>query len=87
MAFKRKPAGSHRALRENLPTQFAIIVCLLLAIISDAALAASGNSAQLVVREYVEAVERARYGQLLAEFGRDKLLPAGYELQALLASS
>jgi hypothetical protein len=40
-----------------------------------------------VVREYGEETERERYGELLRQFGRNKELPAGYELQALLALS
>ncbi len=40
-----------------------------------------------VVRAYDEAEQRLRYDQLLAEFGRNKELPAGYELQTLLALS
>ena len=40
-----------------------------------------------VVREYEETIEQQRYGELLAEFGNNKELPPGYELQALLALS
>jgi hypothetical protein len=36
-------------------------------------------------REYVEAQQKANYDALLAEFGNNKLLPEGFELQALLA--
>jgi hypothetical protein len=39
------------------------------------------------VREYVEAEARERYDELLEEFGENKTLPPGYELQALLALS
>lgn len=39
------------------------------------------------VREYVEAEAQERYDELLAEFGDNKILPPGYELQALLALS
>ncbi|NKB35407.1 MAG: hypothetical protein GKR91_20090 [Pseudomonadales bacterium] len=39
------------------------------------------------VREYAETTERARYSELLAEFGTNKELPPGYELQVLLALS
>jgi len=40
-----------------------------------------------VVREYREQDQRQRYQELLAEFGQNKELPAGYELQTLLALS
>ncbi|GIT20894.1 MAG: hypothetical protein CM1200mP40_05760 [Gammaproteobacteria bacterium] len=40
-----------------------------------------------VVREYEEIAEQQRYDQLLLEFGNNKELPPGYELQALLALS
>lgn len=39
------------------------------------------------VREYVEADARSRYAALLAEYGHNKELPAGFELQTLLALS
>lgn len=42
---------------------------------------------QRVVREYVQNEELANYRQLLAEFGTNKELPTGYELQTLLALS
>ena len=40
-----------------------------------------------VVREYEEITEQQRYDELLLEFGNNKELPPGYELQALLALS
>lgn len=40
-----------------------------------------------VTRDYAELEEIDRYDDLLAEFGRDKELPEGYELQALIALS
>jgi len=40
-----------------------------------------------VVRRYVEVEQQANFQQLLDDFGRNKDLPAGYELQALLALS
>ena len=40
-----------------------------------------------VVREYKEREQQHRYQELLAEFGQNKELPAGYELQTLLALS
>lgn len=40
-----------------------------------------------VVREYVEEEQQDRYQQLMVEFGRNKELPAGFELQTLLALS
>jgi len=39
------------------------------------------------VREYVEQQQRANFDALLAEFGNNKRLPQGFELQALLALS
>jgi len=44
-------------------------------------------SENLVVRKYTETEERNRFDQLSAEFGKNKELPPGYELQALLALS
>ena len=44
-------------------------------------------AAAQTVREYVEADERQRYEALLNEYGSNKVLPPGYELQALLALS
>ena len=40
-----------------------------------------------VIREYVEAEQQVHYEGLLAEFGRNKELPVGFELQTLLALS
>lgn len=40
-----------------------------------------------VTLEYAESEERARYSELLREYGTNKELPVGYELQALLALS
>ena len=40
-----------------------------------------------VVREYVESEQRPNYDELLAEWGRHKQLPPGFELQTLLALS
>ena len=47
----------------------------------------STAEAQRVVREFVQSEEEANYEALLAEFGNNKELPEGYELQALLALS
>ena len=44
-------------------------------------------AAAQTVREYVEAEARESYDKLLKEFGENKTLPPGYELQALLALS
>ncbi|MCI5106866.1 MAG: hypothetical protein MRY76_09150, partial [Pseudomonadales bacterium] len=41
----------------------------------------------VAVREYIEAEERERLAQLQAEYGRNKELPPGFELQTLLALS
>ena len=35
------------------------------------------------VRKYIETEEINRFGQLISEFGENKELPPGYELQAL----
>jgi hypothetical protein len=40
-----------------------------------------------VVREYSQSVAQRRYDSLLAEYGTNKELPLGYELQTLLALS
>lgn len=58
----------------------ALVLHLLLASTSAAA-------ATPMVREYVEAQERPRYDSLLEEYGQNKELPAGFELQTLLALS
>ena len=42
---------------------------------------------QHVVREYIHEEQIENYQYLLSEFGKNKDLPAGYELQALLALS
>ena len=47
----------------------------------------STAEAQRVVRELVQSEEQANYDALFAEFGNNKELPEGYELQALLALS
>ena len=39
------------------------------------------------VRQYLESDQRPRYDSLLAQYGNNKELPEGYELQALLALS
>lgn len=40
---------------------------------------------QRPVREYLEQEQRTHYGALLVEFGKNKELPKGFELQTLLA--
>lgn len=40
-----------------------------------------------IVREFIQSDQQANYNQLLEEFGANKELPPGYELQALLALS
>lgn len=39
------------------------------------------------VRQYIQSEQESRYDDLLAEYGNNKELPEGYELQALLALS
>jgi len=48
---------------------------------------ATGALPTRVVREYVEEQQQSRYRQLLKEFGHNKVLPTGFELQTLLALS
>ena len=42
-------------------------------------------NARSAPREYVESEQRANYDALLAEYGNNKQLPKGFELQTLLA--
>lgn len=76
---------------KNIPTQAACShgirqltvilgsICLSLILLQPAAAQS--------VREYVETDARERYDELFDEFGENKILPPGYELQALLALS
>lgn len=45
------------------------------------------TAADNIIREYSESAARARFDDLLAQYGQHKELPPGYELQALLALS
>lgn len=47
--------------------------------------AQDGLTPRGATREYVESEQKTNYDALLAEFGNNKLLPEGFELQALLA--
>jgi hypothetical protein len=49
--------------------------------------ASSGDEFPQVTRQYDMESERLRFDSLLEEFGANKELPAGYELQALIALS
>lgn len=63
--------------------------CLLLSAISLVVMTPPTMAADdtIVVREYVEIEEQTRFDSLLEDFGQNKDLPTGYELQALLALS
>jgi len=50
-------------------------------------LASSCLNAVEPVRQYIQSEQESRYETLLAEYGNNKELPEGYELQALLALS
>jgi len=67
------------------PTQFRALLTLLL--LTAGVVPPATAREPSVVREYIEAEERARYDELLAQWGRHKELPPGFELQALLALS
>lgn len=65
-----------------------ILTCIFLPIAigsSSALFAQEELSARSAPREYVESEQRANYDVLLAEYGNNKQLPEGFELQALLA--
>ena len=65
----------------------AAILCLLTGWIEFCLAAEATDRNIRVVREYVEAEQRANFPELLTEYGQNKQLPEGYELQALLALS
>jgi len=70
---------------KNTPTKTFI---LLITIGIGVALApTTSGQHQNIVREYTEAEESARFNSLFDEFGKNKTLPAGFELQTLLALS
>ena len=65
-----------------------ILTCiLLLTLVSPMDVIAAQEPASPigVIREYVELEERKNYSSLLREFGNNKRLPKGFELQTLLA--
>ena len=78
--------GCNRLL-QNIPTPLGLITALLLAIAWADSVAAQAGQDRRVIREYTEAEARPRFDALMAEFGHNKELPGGYELQALLALS
>ena len=78
--------GCNRLL-QNIHTQLAVMSTVFLAISWVNPVLAQDNQDIPVIREYSEAEERSRFDALLAQFGQNKQLPSGYELQALLALS
>lgn len=74
-------------LLQNIPTQLAVAASLFLAIGWVNPVAAQQYQGTRVSREYTAAEERLHFDALLVEFGHNKELPGGYELQALLALS
>jgi len=65
-----------------------ILTCFFLLSLSGSVsnLAAQDNLIpQSPIREYLEQEQRANYDSLLLQFGNNKQLPSGFELQALLA--
>jgi hypothetical protein len=83
----------------NIPTQFTFaknsicqlvllfVVLFNLASLTQPLSAAAEKALTPITREYVEPEQRARFQKLLAVYGKNKELPVGYELQALLALS
>ena len=69
---------------QSIPTRFGVLLTGLLIV---GLLSPHAEAEPKVIREYVEADERARYDELLEKWGRNKELPPGFELQALLALS
>ena len=65
----------------------AFIAITLLMTLSTPTLAIEPPQHVTVTREYIEAEEREHFDALLAQYGQNKELPKGYELQALLALS
>lgn len=63
------------------------LLLVLAACSSGGSVSGVGRVEKAAVREYIESEQRQHYGTLLAEYGRNKQLPPGYELQALLALS
>ena len=64
------------------PKNFAIPVCWLCYVI--ATIIKSPTAVAQLTRDNIESEERGRLQQLLDEYGQNKSLPAGFELQALL---
>lgn len=70
----------------KIPARFAMVALSFLPAIPGTAQPATESGGR-VVREYFEATERLRMSALLEQFGGNKELPPGYELQTLLALS
>ena len=62
-----------------------LLICWLCCVI--AAIINSPAADAQVTRNYSESEERGRFQELLIEYGQNKSLPPGFELQALLALS
>lgn len=77
-----KTSGSTMGFIRNVPT---MLLAVLLIAGPESTLAASDTLPLEVTREYQESQERSRYGELLQEWGENKDLPPGFELQTLLA--
>ena len=67
------------------PKNFATPVCWLSYAIATTS--ESPTAVAQVTRDNIESEERGRLQQLLDEYGQNKSLPAGFELQALLTLS
>ena len=67
------------------PKSLVILICWLCCVI--AAIIDSRAADAQVTRDYSERGERGRFQELLYEYGQNKSLPPGFELQALLALS
>lgn len=87
MALSAKFGSSRDTGLQKIPTRLLQLTGLVLLALSSPACWSQEFADRGIVREYSEVEERLRYTELLAEFGRNKELPATYELQALLALS
>jgi hypothetical protein len=75
----------HRGFAVEFPT-LALILALITGCTNSIA-TAQVNAGDAVVRSYVEIEQRENFAQLLRDYGENKILPTGFELQALLALS
>ncbi|MCH7816664.1 MAG: hypothetical protein IIC60_08870 [Proteobacteria bacterium] len=87
MALVDEDVKNSDAFLRKFPTQHRYLTSLYLVLCFGSLFAASNDQLEPVTREYIESEQQARFDFLFEQYGHNKSLPPGYELQALIALS